>query len=97
MQIIPNLNDQPIPKGVSLEVRGGEQDKFWFRSDRFFTAGSQWYFTTRENRDVGPYASREDAAHGLELFLDCVAKQEMDVDYAISVAKKGDWAVARFQ
>lgn len=96
MDFIPNSCKQPIPIGSSLEVRSNEPDKFWFRSDRFFTADNLWYFTTRENRDVGPYASREDAEHGLALFIDCLENQKVDVEYAISVAQKGDWAVAMF-
>jgi len=96
MQPISNSYKKPVQTTSSLEVRGEEQDKFWFRSDRFFTADKQWYFTTRENRDVGPYASREDAEHGLELFIDCVEKQKTEVEHAILIAQQGDWAVAMF-
>ncbi|MFT6388587.1 MAG: hypothetical protein ACJAUP_001970 [Cellvibrionaceae bacterium] len=96
MPSIPNSYKKPVTIGSSLEVRGDEQDKFWFRSDRFFNADNQWYFTTRENRDVGPYFSREEAEHGLELFIDCVEKQQAGVEYAVSIAQHGDWAVAMF-
>jgi hypothetical protein len=78
------------------DVRAGEEDKHWFRSDRFFLVGNEWYFTTRENRDVGPFGTREEAAHGLALFIECMEKQHACVNHAISVATNGDWAVVGF-
>jgi hypothetical protein len=33
-------------------VRRDEENKHWFRSDRFIIIDHKWYFTTRENRDV---------------------------------------------
>ncbi|MEO0442966.1 MAG: DUF6316 family protein [Pseudomonadota bacterium] len=78
------------------KVRKGEQDKFRFRSDRFFTIDSQWYFTTREGVDVGPFDSRDMAANALTIFIDCVEKQGSTVERAISIAKQGNWAVVGF-
>ena len=85
------------PSDAPPQKRVGEDDKFWFRSDRFFKVETQWYFTTRENLDVGPFVTRKDAVHGLELFINCIHKQKMDVGYAIDVAKNGDWAVSMFK
>ncbi len=50
-----------------------------FRSDRFFTVGSKWYFTTREGFDSGPYANRERAEKSLRRFLDIVQKLPEDL------------------
>ena len=80
----------------STDVRQGEQEKCWFRSERFFTVDHQWYFTTREHVDVGPFSSREAAEHALSLFIDCVEKQETTVEHAVLVAKQGNWAVVGF-
>ncbi len=41
----------------------------WFRSDRFFLEGSDWYFYTRENTVEGPFANRADANTGLMMYL----------------------------
>ncbi|MAX55897.1 MAG: hypothetical protein CL537_10385 [Alcanivoracaceae bacterium] len=41
----------------------------WFRSDRFFSQGPNWYFSTRENTVEGPYDSRLEAEAGLMLYL----------------------------
>lgn len=71
-------------------MRDGEVDKLWFRSDRYFTVGNVWYFSTRENLDIGPYSSREAASYGLDLFIDCVISQEMDADEAAIVALNGE-------
>lgn len=43
------------------EVRGNERFKTWFRSERVFASGNQWYFHTREGVDVGPYPSQFEA------------------------------------
>jgi hypothetical protein len=81
----------------SLDVREGEANKFWFRSDRFFSVENQWFFTTREQRDVGPYSSRTDADHGLSLFIDCRKDPDSNIDHAVSVAIEGNWAVGGFK
>jgi hypothetical protein len=78
-------------------VRRDEENKHWFRSDRFIIIDHKWYFTTRENRDVGPFKNRADAVHGLELFIECIDKQNKDVDHAISVATGGEWVVSLFR
>ena len=99
MRISPNYQEHSNTNrssSESTETRRGEQDKFWFRSDRFFSVGNDWYFTTREQRDVGPFGSREDAAHGLALFIECIEQQNTSVEHAISVAEQGDWAVVGF-
>jgi hypothetical protein len=51
--------------------RKSDQDstRTYFRSDRFFSVGDQWYFTTREFGDKGPYESREKAEEALAAFL----------------------------
>jgi hypothetical protein len=36
--------------------------KVYFRSDRFFRIdANEWFFTTREDGDRGPFATREEA------------------------------------
>ena len=97
MQTIESTHKPSATNEEVTEVRSGEEQKLWFRGDRFFKVESDWYFTTREQRDVGPYASRKDAEHGLQLFIDCIEKQHTEPDYAVSIALKGDWAIARYQ
>ena len=42
-------------------ARRHDGDSTWFRSDRVFGAGDQWYFHTREGVDIGPYETRCEA------------------------------------
>ena len=49
--------------------RDGEDDRTWFRSDRFFAENDKWFFTTREGTVEGPYDSRKDAEQELEIYL----------------------------
>lgn len=53
-----------------MDQRQDDEDKkAWFRSQRFFSEGSKWYFTTRENTIEGPFDSREDAEQELMMYL----------------------------
>lgn len=46
-----------------------DENKAWFRSDRFFCEGGKWFFSTRENTIEGPFDSRADAEQELMLYL----------------------------
>lgn len=39
-------------------VRKGESEGTWFRSDRAFQVGGEWYLSTREGLVVGPIQSK---------------------------------------
>ena len=54
---------------VSHFHRNNEQGNIPFRSDRFFSVGDKWYFSTREGFDSGPYANKERAKNSLQRFL----------------------------
>lgn len=49
--------------------RAGEARRSYFRSDRVFNADGAWYFTTRDENRVGPFAAREEAREGLASFI----------------------------
>lgn len=49
--------------------RAGEVRRSYFRSDRVFSADGAWYFTTRNEQRVGPFAAREEARAGLASFI----------------------------
>ncbi len=50
--------------------RNGESGSTPFRSGRFFTIDTNWYFSTREAMDQGPYRSREDAEYALRKYIE---------------------------
>ena len=45
------------------------ENKAYFQSDRFFESNGQWYFSTRETPDQGPFVSRDLAAWELNAWL----------------------------
>ncbi|MGB5254189.1 MAG: DUF6316 family protein, partial [Sedimenticolaceae bacterium] len=50
-------------------------ERSFFRSDRYFTVGHEWYASTREGKDIGPFFDRDDAemalaCHVTECFID---------------------------
>ncbi|MEQ9545787.1 MAG: DUF6316 family protein [Marinobacter sp.] len=52
-----------------MDVRRGEQERNWFRSDRFTTINGQWFFQTREGTFEGPFDSVNEAQMELMLYL----------------------------
>ena len=49
--------------------RVGEESRSYFRSDRVFMTAGAWYFTTREDNRVGPFAAPDEARSGLDNFI----------------------------
>ena len=52
-----------------MSVRHGEENKSWFRSDRFYHTNEGWWFQTRENTEQGPFSSHHDAEAELSLYI----------------------------
>ncbi len=52
-----------------MDVRQGESDKIWFRSERYLQIGNDWYFLTRENTQEGPFESRAAAERELNYYI----------------------------
>ncbi len=53
-------------------LRKGESGGIPFRTGRFFTVDSKWFFTAREGINYGPYNSKYDAEVNLEFFINNV-------------------------
>lgn len=61
-----------------------ERPRAWFRADRVFAMNGQWFFSTREGIELGPYLSHSEAeaqasilSHRLERM--CPGKQSRAV------------------
>lgn len=52
-----------------MHVRAGEENRQWFRSDRYLHVNDHWYFITRENTQEGPFNSRREAEQELTLYI----------------------------
>ena len=61
-------------------VRKGEAARSWFRSERFFQVEDAWFFGTRENIDIGPFKSLDEAQASAKKLLSSLvgAKSETD-------------------
>lgn len=49
--------------------RKGEAGTVPFRSGRFYSVGSEWFFAIRRGVDQGPYKSKEKAREALVNFI----------------------------
>ncbi|MFU8815680.1 MAG: DUF6316 family protein [Pseudomonadales bacterium] len=59
-------------------IRTGEDAAVRFRTNRYFAVGEAWFFATRENIDVGPYASRAAAERDAECLLGILQQTETE-------------------
>ncbi len=46
-----------------------KDDRLYFQMDRFMEQAGEWYYTTREGEERGPFKSREDAETDLIEYL----------------------------
>jgi len=58
---------------MNISNRHGESGNIPFRSGRFYNVDSEWYYTSREHSDIGPFHDREQADEALNIFLQDVA------------------------
>lgn len=61
---------------MSIYNRDGEEGLTPVRSDRFFAAQGEWFFSTREGSPIGPFDDKSDARKGLEDFIEFMSLAE---------------------
>lgn len=56
---------------MTPKKRKGDEETFRtpLRCDRFYVANGQWFFSTREGREIGPFNSRGAAAARLDEYI----------------------------
>ena len=59
-----------MSSSAERQIRSGETTVHPFRSDRFYHADNNWYFLIRGGASRGPYESRDDAAAGLNEYIE---------------------------
>ena len=75
------------------ENRRGEQ----YCSSRFFYANGEWFFSTREGAQIGPYANKFEAEAGAERHIEHMkSAQNEGVEHAVGLAKEGTWQLNHF-
>jgi hypothetical protein len=52
-----------------VQYRKGEIQKTYFRMQRFFAIGNEWFASTREGSNLGPFKNREAAEQGLLRYI----------------------------
>jgi len=55
--------------------RPGDNKNF-FKTDRTFLVNGQWYFSTREGNDLGPFESKQDAENEIALYIRRTVERE---------------------
>lgn len=52
-----------------MKKRQGENAQAWFRSNRFYNVKGNWYFSTREGVDFGPFDNQQEASDALKHYI----------------------------
>ena len=52
-----------------IRITDGKNDKFHFQMDRFVQQNGEWFYTTREGEERGPFATKEDAEGDLVAYI----------------------------
>ena len=60
---------QKKPNAGEAHRNDDDVQKHFYQSERFFSVNRQWYFSTRETRDRGPFKSRAGAEQELVIYL----------------------------
>ena len=53
------MNIQSNNNNVACPRKGEHEQLVTFRAQRLFSIGIDWYFSTREGKDQGPFTSKE--------------------------------------
>jgi len=56
--------------------RKGESGPIPYRTGRFFVVDSEWYFTTREGLDHGPFPTKEKAELECQIYVQACLQVE---------------------
>ncbi len=59
-----------INNNAMISNRAGENGSIPVRTDRFFSAQSEWFFSTREGAPIGPFDDKGEALKGLKDFIE---------------------------
>lgn len=54
----------------------GDNDKRYFQVDRFYQQNGEWFYTTREGTERGPFESKEEAEGDLIVYVRRMKKME---------------------
>ncbi|WNO07539.1 DUF6316 family protein [Teredinibacter sp. KSP-S5-2] len=72
--------------------RKNEEKKVRYRTDRCFRVGNDWYFATREGKDIGPYKNRVAAERAVPRYVKIMLEDKTSGIYARRIAMEGLWA-----
>ena len=72
-------------------------DRLFFRSNRCFKVNDQWFFSTREVQQVGPFTTIEQCNEGCKLYITSITQDSASVQYAVNIAKQGSWNVLTYK
>jgi len=76
--------------------RKNDEGGLYFRSDRFYKINEEYYFSTREGLEIGPYGSKVDASSGLDRYIQSIHKDQNE-NKAKMIALSGEFAITNFQ
>lgn len=57
-----------------MKIRTGEQEKTRFRSERHYSVSGNYYFSTREGVEIGPFKTKSELEQAMGYFIEIIGK-----------------------
>ena len=76
--------------------RNGEENKVWYRTERCFRIGMDWYIATREEGDIGPFKTRTAAERSVPRYVSVISEKRDAGSFARRLAIEGIWSSTHF-
>ena len=63
------MNIQNDNNNFACPRKGEHEQHVTFRAQRLFSIGADWYFSTREDKDQGPFTSKEITLNAIKSYI----------------------------
>lgn len=75
-----------------MKTRTGEDQKTRFRTERIILIDQNYFFSTREGAEIGPFKSKPEAELALARYIKVIGTEGGSLEHAERVATQGVWA-----
>lgn len=79
-----------------MQYRKNDNSQFRFRISRFYLVGDEYFFSTREEQEIGPFPNKGAAERSAELYCQVISRHGVSRINAAQIAMQGLWASTNY-